>query len=120
MTTTDISKIKINNEIYAVKDTAGRITSGTYDSSNKQIILKSEAGNVDIDLSALVSSIPSMYTVTVASAKGVTYTTTGSMLQSGQGVVILEPATGYTLPTTTSGYISASGGSIQYYVVFDE
>lgn len=117
---TEISKIKIDNETHAVKDADGRITSGTYDSSNKQIVLKSGAGDIDIDLSDLVSSIPSMYTITIASAKGVIYTTTGNMLQSGQGVVILEPATGYTLPTTTSDYISATGGDIQYYVVFDE
>lgn len=116
---TDISKIKIDNVVHPIKDIEGRITSGSYSTSAKKIILKSGAGDVDIDLSALVSSIPTTYTITT-SAKGITCTTTGTMLQSGQGVVILEPATGYSLPDTTSGYITATNGSIQYYVVFDE
>lgn len=116
---TDISKIKVDNIVHSIKDTSGRITSGSYNTSTKKITLKSGAGDVEIDLSALVNTIPTTYTITT-SGKGLNFTSTGSMLQSGQGVVILEAKTGYTLPTSTSGYITATNGSIQYYIVFEE
>lgn len=56
---TDISKIRINNINYSFKDINGRITSGSYSTTTKKITLVSGAGNVEIDLSALVASIPS-------------------------------------------------------------
>lgn len=56
---TDISKIRINNINYSFKDTNGRITSGSYNITTKKITLVSGAGNVEIDLSTLVNTIPS-------------------------------------------------------------
>lgn len=114
-----ISKIKLNNISYDLKDATARnnnVTSGSYNSSTKVLTLVKASGNVTIDLSAISGSSTSQYNVTMT-ANNLSCSGNSKIHGGESAVYVLTANNGYTLPTSLNNVTVSGATKVLWYII---